>query len=77
MKKKKKPDFSKPKQLDATQEIQQINAEETDYSESFEEKPVHEKLKDGISTKQAGKKVIEEVLLIDSVATIFSCPKCT
>jgi GTP-binding protein len=52
MKKKKKPDFSKPKQLDATQEIQQINAEETDYSESFEEKPVHEKLKDGISTKQ-------------------------
>ena len=31
MKKKKKPDFSKPKQLDATQEIQQINAEETDY----------------------------------------------
>ena len=52
MKKKKKPDFSKPKQLDATQEIQQINAEETDYSESYEEKPVHEKLKDGISTKQ-------------------------
>ena len=52
MKKKKKPDFSKPKQLDATQEIQQINAEETDYSDFQDAKPVHEKLKDGISTKQ-------------------------
>ena len=51
MKKKKKPDFSKPKKLDTTQEIQQINNQETDYSDFQEAKPVHEKLKDGISTK--------------------------